>query len=170
MKILPSIDKWTYIGSLSGGVDIKGFLQIKEEKEVKWKKGVFLMIENNGLFIPFEVSDFYFKNEIPYVKLYLFPVKHILKWKNSRVFAEYRRVNLKQDLHSVLGYEVHDEISGIKVGIIKEIQEFSLNKILILENNDNKEIFIPFHDDLITKKSENKIYMKLPENLLNINK
>lgn len=158
------------MGSLSGGVDIKGYLQIKELEEVKWKIGMFLMIEKDGLFVPFEVMDFYFKNEIPYVRLCLFPFKDILKWKNSGVFVENKRVNLNKNLLSIVGFEVYDETSGTKIGKVKEIQEYSLNRVLILENNNKKEILIPYHYDLITKRGENKLYMKLPENLLKINK
>lgn len=170
MKTLPSLDNWTYIGSLSGGADIKGYVQIKEEKEVKWKKGMFLMIEKNGLFVPFEVTDFYFKNDIPYIKLFLFPSKNITEWKNSFVKAEIKRINKNQNHNDIIGYEVFDETSGNSIGIIQKIQEFSINKILILKNNLNEEILIPYHKDLITGISEKKIIMKLPENIIGINK
>ncbi len=169
MKIYPSLENWTHIGTLSGGSDIKGYLHIKEEKEVKWKKGMFLLIEKDGLYVPFEVKDFYLKNDIPYIKLHLFPLNNILKWKNASVLAENKQIYKQKETDSLIGYEVIDENSGTNVGVIHDFREYSLNKILILKNNHNKEILIPFQKDLISRITERKIYMKLPEKLTEIN-
>lgn len=169
MKTLPSLDKWTYIGSLSGGVDIKGYVQIKEEKEVKWKKGMFLMIEKDGLYVPFEVTDFYFKNDIPYVKLHLFPESAFQKWTHSKILIEKKHLKKSNKLNSIVGYEIYDSQSGNHIGQIIAIQEFSLNKILVVRNNENKEFFIPYHEEIITQKTNDKIFLRLPDGLLDLN-
>jgi len=169
MKILPSLEKWAVVGSLSGGSDIKGYLQIKEEEEVKWKKGIFLMIENNGLFVPFEVVDFYFKNDIPYVKLHLFPESDLQKWPHSNILVEKKYLKKSNKPNSMVGYQIYDSLGGNYVGQVIAIQEFSLNKILVVRNKENKEFFIPYHEEIVTQKTGDKIFLKLPEGLLDLN-
>jgi hypothetical protein len=95
---------YVQIGTLSGKTDIKGFVHIHTEPEVdvKWKKGIFLQIQKDGLFVPFQIEEFYLRNEEVFVLLKLFYYHHSMeKWKNCYVWMEKKYV--RKEKSSPLG-------------------------------------------------------------------
>ncbi|MCX8081361.1 MAG: hypothetical protein N3F09_09005 [Bacteroidia bacterium] len=159
-------EKWIEIGNLSGGADIRGYLQIKESTQVKWKKGMFVMIEKDGLPVPFEVKDYYFKHDIPYLNLYLFPTDKVSGWKNSKVSVEKKFIHKKDDINFPIGYEIVNARDNKSIGTVRELHDFSSNVVISVISHDNSEILIPFSEDLIIRKEKNVIYLNIPDGLV----
>lgn len=72
--------------------------------------------------------------------------------------------------HEVIGFEVVNKKDLISAGIITSIFENSSNDLFVCSLNE-EEILIPIAEDWILEvnRSEKKIYMDLPDGLININ-
>jgi len=161
---------YVQIGALSGKTDIKGFVHIHTEPEVdvKWKKGIFLQIQKDGLFVPFQIEEFYLRNEEVFVLLKLFYYHHSMeKWKNCDVWMDKKYV--RKEKSSLLdGYAVMDLKSGKILGNITAVRAFGLNTVAEILTCDNQSILIPFHEDIISEISDKQktVIMNLPDGIV----
>lgn len=72
--------------------------------------------------------------------------------------------NIKDN--NVIGKTLHDKKLGI-IGKVKSVSG-SIQKLLVVEM-DQKEVYVPFVDDIIIEIANDKIVADLPDGLLNIN-
>ncbi len=74
----------------------------------------------------------------------------------------------KSNFHLLKGYQVYDKNLGV-IGVIKSVSDIKNNPLLELEYND-KELFIPFHDDFIISidHKAHRLYIKAPEGLIDL--
>ncbi len=75
--------------------------------------------------------------------------------------------NSDSDWHLFIGYEVVDEDYNL-IGVIKDVDESTINILFILSRSDDSELLIPATEDFIYSiDEENKVLeMKLPEGLI----
>ena len=70
----------------------------------------------------------------------------------------------------IFGFEVVDKNTNKTIGIIKSVDDSTINTLFEIETNDGKEVLIPANEDLIHEADmENRrIKMFIPEGLLDL--
>ncbi|WP_422008284.1 ribosome maturation factor RimM [Roseivirga pacifica] len=73
-------------------------------------------------------------------------------------------------LHELAGYSVIDAATSQTVGKVVNLIESGPQLILVLENEDDQEILLPYQEELLValNKSATSISLKIPEGLLDI--
>ena len=135
----------------------------------------YLFIEIDGNYIPFFIEEFHIKS----------PKKATVKLENVDNAAKAEkytglRVFLPRDLlapaekaknrqQQFTGYTVIDKNYG-NIGVVSEYIDKDIQPLIVVTSGDN-EIFIPFHEDLITGTDEEnrRLYIEVPEGLIDLN-
>lgn len=134
----------------------------------------FFVIEVEGIFVPFFIESYRFKTdttgllkldginseemarEFSGLTLYL-PNNYLEKVDEDDITMDY-----------FVGFSIVDEKTG-DLGKVTAIEESTENVLFIIQNN-NDELLIPANDDFILDidHKEKKIYMQIPEGLLDL--
>lgn len=175
-KDLIAIGKFQKTHALKGELNV--ILNIEEDY---LQSGNALVVEMDGLFVPFFATGIRPKGNTSFlVKLEgIDSETEAKKFVNKDIYAirsqlapflEMEEDELRDEDH-LSGYEIIDEISGDKIGIIMSVDSSTQNLLFIVEDENGKELLIPAVDDLISEiDDENKkIIMSLPEGLADIN-
>jgi 16S rRNA processing protein RimM len=137
----------------------------------------FLICELDGILVPFKIEECRFKSDsTAFVKLKNIPSDERAKILiNKEVYfpKKYIRENRGGEpflWNYFIGFTLVDESAG-KIGIIQEVDESTMNTLFIVQGNQNEEILIPAHEEMITHIQEDlkEIYVQLPEGLLDSN-
>ncbi|MEF9924146.1 MAG: ribosome maturation factor RimM [Muribaculaceae bacterium] len=163
------------IGSFNKPHGISGEISasfICDASEVK--KFSCLIIDINGIFVPFFIEGIREKNDHTLLlKLSDIDSEESAKgfYKND-IFAlknEYIESEVEEaPADFFIGFKVIDSKLGL-IGEIVDIDDSTENALFIIEKDDN-EYYIPITDDFINDIDEDKniIYMSLPEGILNL--
>ena len=171
----------------------KDYLQIGIIKKTFGKKGELVIYpvsnfdfdkinENDWLFIdidselvPFKIEDIDVKSdELIHIKFEDITFDNAAKFTGLNIFLHLTDKNKKlipnkEDLYSVEGYKVIDEIKG-EIGIVDSIIHNQMQDILqVISAND--KILIPVNENIIQQIDKKKkiIYINAPEGLLDLN-
>ena len=135
----------------------------------------FLICELDGIFVPFRLEECRFTSgSVALVKL-----KTIDSELKARSLANHEVYFPKNQIRALneekadtwdcfIGFSLIDKKNG-EIGIIGSVDDSTLNTLFIVEKN-NAEILVPAAGEMITHidKSEKKIYVTLPEGLLEL--
>lgn len=137
-----------------------------------------LIVEIDGIFVPFYAESIRPKGKTSYlVKLSGFETEedasplvnkeiNILKtdadeWLGDEILSE----------SDWIGFKVFDSETNKYVGEITDIEDSTVNILMIVETDEGNEVFIPFNEELITEvDEENKsLQIKIPDGLIELN-
>lgn len=155
------------IGYFSKPHGLKGHLILFTELDFK-KKPNAIFIEQGGSQAPYFVEEFKEFNKGFLVKLETInDVNAATILKNKEVLAEDKFV-IKEKGFEFLGFTLMDEEKG-EVGLITGLEDNAANPLLVVTTGE-KEILLPFSDELITKivKTKKQLFYKAPEGLIDL--
>ena len=133
----------------------------------------FLICEIDGIYVPFRIEDYRFiSDSTAYIQL-----KNIDSDQQARKFTNkyiyYPKKYINEDAGNdfltwdfFIGFTIIDEQLGI-IGRVADIDNTTINILLIVENED-KEIMIPAVEEFITRIDEiqKELIVSLPEGLI----
>ena len=133
-------------------------------------------VKIDGIIIPFFISDNKIhprKKQTAFVKFDEINTEEGAKDLISySVYTEQKNITeqKKDIIEELSGFEVYD--NDVFIGIAVEYMQIPSNPILRVNSLQNSEILIPFskHFLIEIKETEKKIFFKLPEGLIDINK
>lgn len=158
---------------IDGHLVIKLFFDPEDEPEI----GEPVFIEIDGIPVPFFIDEFRFISEYAAIAHFdeINSPEEASVFINCRAFTGSHREyagqeNQNIDYTTLTGFQVVDEKLG-KVGILREILEYSENILMLIDFQDN-EILVPFHDDIVQNiDSGNQIIsISAPEGIFDLNK
>jgi len=139
-----------------------------------YKRPVFLLIE--GLPVPFFIKSIKSKGHnkgiIKFVDIDdIKDAEEIIGHKiyYEKTFLDNIRDNRpSDDLSSLIGYTVYQDLQLNKIGTITNINDFGTNLCAEIKTLDDKEVLIPLHEDLIKDLDpvKRQITLIIPEGLI----
>ena len=128
----------------------------------------FIYINSDENFIPYKIKELkHFKKNIYLVSFK--EIDHIQKIENfinCEIFSNNKKIICSEE-KNYHGFEVEDIKFG-NIGKVSNKIQTSNYTVLIVEK-DSKEVFIPMHDNFILEINDEKIKVKINEDLLNLN-
>ena len=138
-----------------------------------------LIVETDGIFVPYFVDSIRPKG----VSSYLVKIKGVESEGEASTFVNHEIFILAEDAsewlpeemkeeNSLIGFHVMDEKTGNVVGKVVDIEDSTVNVLLIVDAGEEEPIYIPLVEDFISGISEEEkiIKMEIPEGLLDINR
>ena len=167
--------KFSQIGYTKKPHGIKGELTVVFHKaEYADIDTEFYFLEIDGIPVPFFVEEFSFSNDTT-ARVKFADVedeKIASRYKNLNIFLpseiiESVQINDTSPWEYYIGYSIIDQ-NGNNLGIIREVDEATINVLFIVEKSEEKWL-IPATEDFITALDEKNrtVEMNLPEGLLN---
>lgn len=145
-------------------------------------EGNAIIVEIDGIMVPFYASSVRPKGATSF----LVKLDGVDSEEEARQFVNKTIYGIRKELARFLdldegdilddedltGFEVFDSKSGEKIGDISSVDSSTANLLFIVTNEEGKELFIPAVDEFIDEIDESgkKIYMSLPEGLIDLNK
>lgn len=140
-----------------------------------------LIVNMDGIFVPFYAESIRGKG----VMSFLIKLEEVDSEEDAKLFVNHDIYALKETLREyyededgeftfedeLVGYQAVDEKAGV-LGEVTGIDDNTSNVLLIVENEEGDELYIPLAEDFILAidNDERKIIMSLPDGLLDINK
>lgn len=154
-------------------VDLSALTQDTEEK-------VFLMLEENGLLIPFRLERHRTKaGDIDLLKFVdiddcVVAEKYVGRsiWldKEYLVGEEMKAIDLLDFAHYV-GYTIYSAQTNERIGLIKAVDETTINTLLsVVRDDSNEELILPIAEELLVSvlPEDKSIHLQIPDGLLDI--
>jgi len=160
----------TKVNGFEGSVTVK--LERSFIENIPQMESVFLEID--GRPVPFFISESdYQVNDILKLKFNDYnTADKLIEFKGCQVFltSGSHKAEDEEDIFDITGYEVLDE-NNEQLGHITEVIRNPGQWLLKIITQQNKELLVPLHEDLIIKldDSEKYILMNIPEGLREIN-
>ena len=130
--------------------------------------GDFIYINNDENYIPFKIKELkHFKKNIYLVSFK--EIDHIQKIENlinCEIFSNNKEIFSVEE-KNYHGFEVEDIQFGNIGKVSNKIQ--TPNYSVLVVKKENREVFIPMHDNFILEINDEKIKVKIDEDLLNLN-
>lgn len=127
----------------------------------------FIYINNDENYIPFKIKELkHFKKNIYLVSFK--EIDHIQKIENlinCEIFSNNKITSSEEKNYH--GFEVEDIKFG-NIGKVSNKIQTSNYSVLVVKKQ-NREVFIPMHDNFILEINDEKIKVKIDEDLLNLN-
>tara|TARA_B100001057_G_scaffold196527_1_gene197314 strand:- start:101553 stop:102053 length:501 start_codon:yes stop_codon:yes gene_type:complete len=128
----------------------------------------FIYINNDENYIPFKIKELkHFKKNIYLVSFK--EIDHIQKIENlinCEIFSKNEKI-FNAEEKNYHGFEVEDIKFGNIGKVSNKIQ--ASNYSVLIVRKENREVFIPMHDNFILEINGEKIKVKINEDLLNLN-
>ena len=128
----------------------------------------FIYINNDENYIPFKIKNLkHFKKNIYIVSFK--EIDHIQKIENlinCEIFSNNKKITSSEE-KNYHGFEVEDIQFG-NIGKVSNKIQTSNYSVLVVKKQ-NREVFIPMHDNFILEINDEKIKVKIDEDLLNLN-
>lgn len=153
------------IGYFSKPHGLKGHLILFTELDFKGKVNV-VFIEQSGSQAPFFVEEFKpFQNGFLVKLETINDINTANTLKNKEVLADSKFI-IKEKEFEYLNFTLIDEVMG-EVGLIEGLEGNTSNPLLRVISGE-KEILLPFSEDLIVKsvKAKKQLFYKAPEGLI----
>ena len=129
--------------------------------------GDFIYINNDENYIPFKIKELkHFKKNIYLVSFK--EIDHIQKIENlinCEIFSNNKITNSEEKNYH--GFEVEDIKFG-NIGKVSNKIQTSNYSVLVVKK-ENREVFIPMHDNFVLDINDEKIKVNIDEDLLNLN-
>ena len=127
----------------------------------------FIYINNDENYIPFKIKELkHFKKNIYLVSF--IEIDHIQKIENlinCEIFSNNKITRSEEKNYH--GFEVEDIQFGNIGKVLNKIERSNYSVLVV--KKENREVFIPMHDNLILEINDEKIKVKIDEDLLNLN-
>lgn len=178
------MSKYILIGFTKKCYGVKGDLkiQIEDQHLEDFAKANAIFLEIKGKHVPFFIEEIKSGNEL-LLKLEdvdskesanaltskeIFLQSHQILKDEEREFEPEEDDTLALEFEKYIGFNIIDNDLG-EIGKIEEVIEFPQQEMAVILQ-DEKEILVPLHKDLIEKVEDKKqcIYMNLPEGLLDL--
>jgi hypothetical protein len=134
-----------------------------------------LLIELDGILVPFFIEEYRFKsNEVALLKFEDIDTQmQAREISGCDVFFQRARSGDDVDHLSwseIVGYKILDAQTYKPVGVVKGVDDSTINVLFEVAANDGREILIPADANLITKVDNNTrvIAMNIPQGLLDL--
>ena len=134
-----------------------------------------LLIELDGILVPFFIEEYRFKsNEVALLKFEDIDTQmQAREISGCDVFFQRARSGDDVDHLSwseIVGYKILDAQTDKPVGVVKGVDDSTINVLFEVAANDGREILIPADASLITKVDNNTrvIAMNIPQGLLDL--
>lgn len=134
-----------------------------------------LLIELDGILVPFFIEEYRFKsNEVALLKFEDIDTQmQAREISGCDVFFQRARSGDDVDHLSwseIVGYKILDAQTYKPVGVVKGVDDSTINVLFEVAANDGREILIPADVSLITKVDNNTrvIAMNIPQGLLDL--
>lgn len=141
----------------------------------------YIIIETEGILVPFFFEEYRFRNDnTAIIKLEgIDTQEQAREFTNCVVYFERSVVEnaedeastfLSQKNRQIVGFTIVDAQTGKSIGTIKDIDDSTINLLLIIEDKDYQQMLIPANEDLIEgiDLQRQTITMRLPDGLLTL--
>ncbi|MCX7728267.1 MAG: hypothetical protein N2203_02240 [Bacteroidia bacterium] len=154
------MDNLIKAGKLGKTHGTKGELSIHLDVEVDWDKITSVFIELDNTPVPYVIEYFEYLGNKTIVKLKMVSsIEEAKKLTNKNIWLLENCV-YKDIVYDWIDFVVIDSNTNTPIGKITDWIIQNNAEWMILSGKDNKEIILPFHDELIDKiDEENKIIM-----------
>lgn len=142
----------------------------------------YIIIETEGILVPFFFEEYRFRNDnTAIIKLEgIDTQEQAREFTNCVVYFERSKAENAEDETSsllspqknrqIVGFTIVDAQTGKSIGTIKDIDDSTINLLLIIEDEDRQQMLIPANEDLIEgiDLQRQTITMRLPDGLLTL--
>lgn len=142
----------------------------------------YIIIETEGILVPFFFEEYRFRNDnTAIIKLEgIDTQEQAREFTNCVVYFERSKAENAEDETSsllspqknrqIVGFTIVDAQTGKSIGTIKDIDDSTINLLLIIEDEDRQQVLIPANEDLIEgiDLQRQTITMRLPDGLLTL--
>ncbi|MCH5225400.1 MAG: 16S rRNA processing protein RimM [Muribaculaceae bacterium] len=173
-------DELKEIGKFQKTHALKGELNMLSEVDPEYfLEGNPLIVDMDGIFAPFYATSIRQRGSQSYlIKLDgIDNENEASRFVNQEIFMLRRDVDEwledpDEEEEALIGFRVVDFESGEEIGTVEGIEDSTVNVLFIVEGDEGEEIYLPATEDFIESIDEEsgKIYMRLPEGLIDLNK
>lgn len=142
----------------------------------------YIIIETEGILVPFFFEEYRFRNDnTAIIKLEgIDTQEQAREFTNCVVYFERSVAENAEDETSsllspqknrqIVGFTIVDAQTGKSIGTIKDIDDSTINVLLVIESEDQQQMLIPANEDLIEgiDLQRQTITMRLPDGLLTL--
>lgn len=141
----------------------------------------YIIIETEGILVPFFFEEYRFRNDnTAIIKLEgIDTQEQAREFTNCVVYFERSVAEnaenetstfLSQKNRQIVGFTIVDAQTGKSIGTIKDIDDSTINVLLVIEREDQQQTLIPANEDLIEgiDLQRQTITMRLPDGLLTL--
>ncbi|MDF2699530.1 MAG: rimM [Haloplasmataceae bacterium] len=168
------MEEYFVIGTIIGPHALKGEVKILSTTDFKaerYAKGNTLYIEKNNEKIQVQIKSYRAHKDFDLVCFENYnDINAVEPFSKCKVYVPHSQLeDLEEDefyYHELIGCVAYS--NETKLGIVKDIVNYGASDILIIEDETNKEIMIPFVDDFIEEVDldAQKIMIHLVEGIL----
>jgi 16S rRNA processing protein RimM len=142
----------------------------------------YIIIETEGILVPFFFEEYRFRNDnTAIIKLEgIDTQEQAREFTNCVVYFERSKAENAEDETSsllspqknrqIVGFTIVDAQTGKSIGTVKDIDDSTINVLLVIEGEDHQQVLIPANEDLIEgiDLQRQTITMRLPDGLLTL--
>ena len=142
----------------------------------------YVFLETDGILVPFFFEEYRFRNDnTAIIKLEgIDTQEQAREFTNCVVYFERSKAENAEDETSsllspqknrqIVGFTIVDAQTGKSIGTIKDIDDSTINVLLVIEDEDRQQMLIPANEDLIEgiDLQRQTITMRLPDGLLTL--
>ena len=142
----------------------------------------YIIIETEGILVPFFFEEYRFRNDnTAIIKLEgIDTQEQAREFTNCVVYFERSKAENAEDETSsllspqknrqIVGFTIVDAQTGKSIGTVKDIDDSTINVLLVIESEDRQQMLIPANEDLIEgiDLQRQTITMRLPDGLLTL--
>ena len=142
----------------------------------------YIIIETEGILVPFFFEEYRFRNDnTAIIKLEgIDTQEQAREFTNCVVYFERSVAENEEDetsllsplssIRQIVGFTIVDAQTGKSIGTVKDIDDSTINVLLVIESEDQQQVLIPANEDLIEgiDLQQQTITMRLPEGLLTL--
>lgn len=141
----------------------------------------YIIIETEGILVPFFFEEYRFRNDnTAIIKLEgIDTQEQAREFTNCVVYFERSKAEnaedeastfLSQKNRQIVGFTIVDAQTGKSIGTVKDIDDSTINVLLVIEGEDQQQMLIPANEDLIEgiDLQRQTITMRLPDGLLTL--
>ena len=141
----------------------------------------YIIIETEGILVPFFFEEYRFRNDnTAIIKLEgIDTQEQAREFTNCVVYFERSVAEnaedetstfLSQKNRQIVGFTIVDAQTGKSIGTVKDIDDSTINVLLVIESEDRQQVLIPANEDLIEgiDLQRQTITMRLPDGLLTL--
>lgn len=161
-----NIENFLNVGYVKKIVGFNGRLALS--LKIKIKKPSYILIEVEGSFVPFKVSDIEIIENVFFINIpHLKKIDDVEFLKGKSFFVENQYLDeAEKSIYEIIGYKIYS-IKNEYLGKVSNIMNNSLSRVLVVISENNDEILIPYTEKFIVEndKKEKKLILDLPEGL-----
>lgn len=164
------------IGKLGKPHGVKGEISFMFDDDVFDRIDAdYLVLDVDGILVPFFIDEYRFRSdEIALMKFEDIDTQDKARDLTGDEVYFPRSLSDGSDENvswaEIFGFEVVDKNTNKTIGIIKSVDDSTINTLFEIETNDGKDVLVPANEDLIHEADmdNRRIKMFIPEGLLDL--